>query len=217
MSEHESERLTLVIGNRNLSSWSLRPWLVAKQSGLPFKEIVVRLDQPDSATRIRHHSPSGKVPCLLVDDSRGSWPIWDSLAICEYLAERVPTLWPAERAQRAEARAISAEMHAGFTALRQNLPMDICAERPLPDLPPAVAADVARIVSLWEACRSRHAAQGPFLFGAFSIADAMYAPVVWRFRTYAVNVPPAAQAWQQTMLDLPAMCEWQSGALAEVA
>ena len=211
-----AERLTLVIGNRNLSSWSLRPWLAARQADVPFAEITVRLDQPDSAEAIRRHSPSGKVPCLLVGEGAGRWPIWDSLAICEYLAERIPALWPVDRTQRAEARSISAEMHAGFSALRQNLPMDIRASHPLPALSPAVAADIERIVTIWESCRSRHGGQGPFLFGAFSIADAMYAPVVWRFQTYAVSVPPASQAWLQTMLDLPAMREWQASARAEV-
>ncbi|HMW17790.1 MAG TPA: glutathione S-transferase family protein [Accumulibacter sp.] len=210
-----AERLTLVIGDRNLSSWSLRPWLAARQAGIPFAEIAVRLGQPDSAESIRRHSPSGKVPCLLVGEGTARWPIWDSLAICEYLAEQNPDLWPTDRAQRAEARSVSAEMHSGFSALRQHLSMNINASRPLPSLPPDVAADVGRIIAIWESCRARHGRQGGFLFGTFSIADAMYAPVVWRFRTYAIDVPSASQDWLQTMLDLPAMREWQAGALAE--
>jgi len=137
-----AERLTLVIGDRNLSSWSLRPWLAARQAGIPFAEIAVRLGQPDSAESIRRHSPSGKVPCLLVGEGTARWPIWDSLAICEYLAEQNPDLWPTDRAQRAEARSVSAEMHSGFSALRQHLSMNINASRPLPSLPPDVAADV---------------------------------------------------------------------------
>jgi glutathione S-transferase len=207
--------LTLVIGNRNFSSWSLRPWLTARQAGLPFAEIAIRLDRSSTHDEIRQYSPSGKVPCLIDDAGGERLLIWDSLAICEYLAERVPSLWPAERAQRAEARALSAEMHSGFLSLRQEMPMDIRASRPGQPRSPATSADIRRIVAIWEACRGRFAATGPFLFGAFSIADAMYAPVVWRFLTYGVDLPPASQAWLQSMLALPAMAEWQAGALAE--
>ncbi len=207
--------LTLVIGDRNLSSWSLRPWLAARQVGLSFAEVTVRLNQPDTGAQIARYSPSGKVPCLI--DQRGDERllIWDSLAICEYLAELAPSLWPTDRARRAEARSISAEMHSGFGALRQQMPMDVRASRPGEAIPPQVAADIARIVAIWESCRTRFAAAGPFLFGAFSIADAMYAPVVWRFRTYGVALPPAALAWHEMMSALPAMREWHAGALAE--
>jgi len=201
----------LVIGNKNLSSWSLRPWLALRVAGIDFDEIAVRLGEPGTPAAIRRHSPSGKVPCLI----DGDLVVWESLAICEYAAELVPALWPADRAARAEARAISAEMHAGFTALRQNMPMEVCASRPGAGRTPECEADIARIAAIWESCRAHFAGGGPFLFGTFSIADAMFAPVVWRFNTGAVALPPAAAAWQQTMLALPAMQEWRRGALAE--
>lgn len=202
---------TLIIADKNFSSWSLRPWLALKQAGLAFAELGVRLRRPDTGVEIRRHSPSGRVPCL----RDGELVVWDSLAICEYAAELAPALWPQDAAQRAEARAISAEMHSGFTALRQNMPMDIRASHPGAGRTPEVEADIARIVTIWESCRARFAAGGPFLFGAFSIADAMYAPVVWRFVTYGVALPPAAAAWRDAMLALPAMQEWRAGALAE--
>jgi glutathione S-transferase len=207
--------LKLVVGDRNFSSWSLRPWLAARQAGLVFDEVNIRLHVAGARENILKHSPSGKVPCLI----DGSTVVWDSLAICEYLAELAPSLWPADRAARAEARSVSAEMHSGFTPLRQNMGMDIRAAKPGQGRTPEVDADIARIVAIWESCLenalSRHATGGPFLFGTFSIADAMYAPVVWRFVTYAVALPPASQAWSEAMLALPAMREWQAGALAE--
>lgn len=210
--------IKLVIGSRNVSSWSLRPWLAARQAGIACEEVCIRLDRPDTKAEILKHSPSGKVPCLI--EQRNDGPaiiVWDSLAICEYLAERAPALWPSDPALRAEARSISAEMHSGFAALRSQMSMNIAASKPGEGRTPEALADIARIVDIWESCRSRHAARGPFLFGEFSIADAMYAPVVWRFRTYAVPLPPASQAWADTLLALPAMREWQAGALAEVA
>lgn len=204
---------TLVIGDKNLSSWSLRPWLALKQAGLPFDEIKIRIGRPETKAEILRHSPSGKVPCLI----DGDIVVWDSLAICEYAAELAPSLWPGDPAARAEARAISAEMHSGFTALRQNMPMNVCASLPGEGLTPESQADIARIIAIWESCRERFAAGGPFLFGAFSIADAMYAPVVWRFDTYAVELPELAAAWRDTMLALPAMQEWHAGAVVEIA
>lgn len=203
--------LKLVIGDRNYSSWSLRPWLAAKQAGLPFEEVSIRLRQAGTKTEIFKHSPSGKVPCLM----DGEVTVWDSLAICEYLAELSPALWPLDRAARAEARSVSAEMHSGFSALRQSMPMEIHASKPYEGRSAEVATDIARIVAIWESCRSRYAASGPFLFGAFSVADAMFAPVVWRFLTYAIELPPASRAWVEAMCALPAMKEWQAGALAE--
>lgn len=203
----------LVIGDKNLSSWSLRPWLALTVAGIDFAEVNVRLGRPETKREILRHSPSGKVPCLI----DGRTLVWDSLAICEYAAELAPALWPADAAARAEARAVSAEMHSGFTALRQNMPMEVCASRPGEGRTPEVEADVARILAIWEACRARHGAGGPFLFGAFSIADAMYAPVVWRFTTYAVAVPPVVRAWMDAMLALPAMQAWRAGAAAELA
>lgn len=205
--------LRLVIGNKNFSSWSLRPWLVLKQAGLPFEEIRLDIYKPDARSEILKHSPSGKVPCLFDDELQ----IWDSLAICEYLAERQPTLWPAERAARARARSVSAEMHSGFAALRNSMSMDICARKPGQGRNAESQADVARIIDIWEECRARPALQGAFLFGAWSIADAMFAPVVWRFETYGVDLPRAARAYADAMLELPAMKEWAAGARAELA
>jgi glutathione S-transferase len=203
----------LVIGDKNLSSWSLRPWLALRVAGLPFAEINIRLGQPDSKATIFRHSPSGKVPCLI----EGDLLIWDSLAICEYAAELAPQLWPANAAARAEARAVSAEMHSGFTALRQNMPMNVCAEKPAAGRAPETEADIDRIVAILESCRVRHGVAGPVLFGTFSIADAMYAPVIWRFNTYAVEVPSATRAWMDAMLALPAMQEWRAAAAAEIS
>jgi glutathione S-transferase len=203
--------LKLVIGDRNYSSWSLRPWLAIKQAGLPFEEIFIRLRDSGTRTEIYKYSPSGKVPCLI----DGETTVWDSLAICEYLAEVEPSLWPADRAVRAEARAICAEMHSGFAGFRNSMPMEIHASKPFDGRTAEAAGDIARIIAIWESCLSRFAKNGPFLFGAFSIADAMFAPVVWRFLTYAVELPPASKAWVETMCALPAMEQWRLGALAE--
>ena len=203
--------LKLVIGDRNYSSWSLRPWLAIKQAGLPFEEVFIRLRDTGTKVEIYKYSPSGKIPCL-VD---GETIVWDSLAICEYLAEEAPALWPADRQMRAEARAISAEMHSGFGALRHSMPMEIHASKPHDARSAEVNADIVRIVSIWESCRSRFADKGSFLFGDFSVADAMFAPIVWRFLTYAVELPPASRAWVEVMCALPAMQEWRTAALAE--
>ena len=205
--------MKLVIGDRNYSSWSLRPWLVLKQTGLPFEEIPIRLREAGTKAEILKHSPSGKMPCLI----DGDVVVWDSLAICEYLAEKMPSLWPANAKARAEARAVSAEMHSGFTALRHDMPMEVHAYKPHDGRTAAADADVARIVSIWQGCRKRFGQGGPFLFGEFSIADAMFAPVVWRFLTYAVSLPPEARAWVDMMAALPAMQAWRAAAIAEVA
>jgi glutathione S-transferase len=202
---------TLVIANKNYSSWSLRPWLVLRHAGVRFEEKVIPLGQPDSKAEILRYSPSGRVPCLI----DGENCIWDSLAICEYVAEAHQGLWPAQREVRARARAVSAEMHSGFAALRTHMPMNCRASFPGRGRTPEVEADIARIVSIWSDCLARHANDGPFLFGAFSIADAMYAPVVWRLRTYAVELPPQAQDWAQRMVSLAPMQEWLQAARAE--
>ncbi|MDK9691366.1 glutathione S-transferase family protein [Azospira sp.] len=208
--------MQLVIGNKNFSSWSLRPWLLLKQAGLPFREIPVRLRQADTKAQILAHSPSGKVPALI----DGDLTVWDSLAICEYLAEKASLnhvdLWPADPKARAEARSVSAEMHSGFAALRQQMSMEVAASRPGEGQTPEVLADIARIAALWTSSRERFAAAGPFLFGDFSVADAMYAPVAFRFHTYGVELPPLAAAYRDTLLALPAMQEWAAGARAEV-
>lgn len=205
-------QLTLVIGSRNVSSWSFRPWLALRQGGVPFEQVVVALRRADSASRIAEWSPSGKVPVLLVDGS----PIWDSLAICELAAELAPDLWPADPIARAHARSVSAEMHSGFAQLRTFLPMDFVARFAAPGrLLSGVARDVARIESLWSDCRQRYAAEGPFLFGRFSVADAMYAPVVSRFLTYGIELGMGASTYLATMQSLPAWAEWTAAAATE--
>lgn len=207
-------RLTLVIGNKNYSSWSLRAWLGLAHAGIDFREILIPLDRPDTAAAIRRHSPSGRVPALLLDDAT---VVWDSLAILETLAERHPEagLWPVEAGARAVARSVSAEMHSGFQALREGMPMNIRKFLPGRGQPPAVLADVQRIITLWADCRSRFGASGPFLFGHFGIADAMYAPVVTRFRSYGVSLPPEADAYAGVVMALPTMQAWCAAAREE--
>jgi glutathione S-transferase len=202
----------LAIGNKNLSSWSLRPYLALAHTGAPFEEVVVRLNVLGTRERILAVSPSGRVPSL----RDGETLVWDSLAICEYLAERFPAakLWPEDAAVRAHARSVSAEMHSGFADLRREMPMNVVGRTPK-EPSPAVAADIVRILAIWADCRSRYDAGGPFLFGAFSIADAMYAPVVTRFVTYGVPVSPQAEAYMNTIVALPAMQRWAAGAAEE--
>lgn len=199
--------LELVIGTKRFSSWSLRPWLALKQAQLPFTETVIELRQPDTAAEIAKHSPSGKIPVL----KHGGLLVWDSLAICEYVAELgcAHSLWPENRGARAVARSVSAEMHSGFVALRQNLGMD--AGHDFPDFtPPAEAlADIERIQSIWRDCRQRFGATGDFLFGRWSMADAMFAPVVFRFESYHVPQDEVCQAYMQAMLALPGMQQWR--------
>ncbi len=202
----------LVIGDKNISSWSLRPWLAMKHAGLPFREINIALRTPETKAQILRHSPAGKVPALLVDGQ----VVWDSLAILEYLAETHPEarLWPAVPMARATARSVSAEMHAGFASLREHCPMDIVARLPMPNLPAAVEADVRRIIAIWRDCRSRFGAGGPLLFGGLTAADAMYAPVATRFRTYLPDLTPygddgTAQAYVDALFALPAMAAWE--------
>ena len=204
---------TLVIGDKALSSWSLRPWLALKQIGLPFREVLVLLRRPETKTEILKHSPSGKVPCLI----DGAVNVWDSLAIIEYVNEVKPEarLWPTDRAARAHARAICAEMHSGFVALRQHLPMDLKRE-PTPGTWPAeAAADIERVQTIWAECRTRFGAGGSFLFGHLTAADAMYAPVVTRFHRYGVRLDPVLAAYRDAVLALPAMQEWTAAAQKE--
>ena len=211
--------LTLVIGNKNYSSWSLRPWLYLKQQGIAFSEVNVSLYQGDYKAQLARYTPAGKVP-VLVD---GATTVWDSLAILEYLAERFTDKpgWPAAPEARALARSVSAEMHSGFQALRQNLCMNVRKVYPWRAAgaanawPPDVMTDVNRIEAAWDECRARRSGDGPFLFGQFSIADAMYAPVVWRFAGYSVPLGASARAYVDAMLALPAMREWQAAAVAE--
>lgn len=208
------QTLKLVIGSKNSSSWSLRPWLLLKQIGVPFEELLIPLQRPETAEMIRAVSPSGKVPALIMGDVR----IWDSLAICEFLAEHDPSLWPADSRARAIARSVSAEMHSGFVALRAFLPLDFTARFGPPGrLLSPVQADLERILAIWNDCRRQNAGGGPFLFGPFTIADAMFAPVCSRLVTYAVPVHGVAATYVETMMGLPAMQEWARGAAAEVA
>lgn len=205
--------MRLLIGNKNYSSWSLRPWLAMRTAGIAFEEEVYPLDTPEFRAAVGGLSPSGKVP-VLVD---GDVIVWESLAILEYLAERFPAagLWPQERAARAHARAIASEMHAGFVALRRSCPMNMHrARRPIV-LGADASADVARIDAMWRDCRARFGGGGPFLFGSFTAADAMYAPVVSRFATYAVPVSAPAQAYMQAIMALPAWREWREAAVRE--
>lgn len=202
----------LVIGNKNYSSWSLRPWLLMQVTGIAFREVRIALYTSAAKQEILRYSPSGKVPCLV---ERGL-SVWDSLAIGEYLAETRPGLWPDAPEARATARSISAEMHSGFASLRQHMSMNCRKSYPDQGRTPEVLEDIRRIVSIWSECRARFSAGGDFLFGRFSIADAMYAPVVLRFRTYAVDLPPACRAYADAMLALPAMQAWLDAAEREV-
>jgi glutathione S-transferase len=206
---------TIVLGNKNYSSWSLRPWLALKQTGASFEEVVIPLDEPQTKEQILRHSPSGKVPALI----HGSVTVWDSLAICEYLAEQFPAAgWGrADPAARAGARPVSAEMHSGFLPLRQNLPMIVRRTYPAKPLPPDVQDNVNRITAIWLDCRARFGskAEGPFLFGPFTIADAMFAPVVTRFRTYSVDLTSDAAAYVKAVTETPAMQEWIEAAKRE--
>jgi len=205
--------LILVIGNKAYSSWSLRPWLLMKQAGIAFDEIQLSLYQEGARQRLLQHSAAGKVPVL----KDGGLTVWDSLAICEYLAEKHPEkrLWPTQPAARARARSVSAEMHSGFTNLRTQMPMNVRREIPGRIPTPETATEIARIQTIWNEFRGQHGADGPFLFGAFSIADAMYAPVASRFRTYGVALAGAAAQYAATIHALPAMQEWIAAAHAE--
>jgi glutathione S-transferase len=205
--------MKLVIANKNYSSWSLRPWLLLKQAGIPFEEEKLSFNDPQFKARVRRYSPVGKVP-VLVD---GDLAIWDSLAIAEYVAEKHPDarLWPEDVAARARARSICAEMHSGFAAMRNRMGMNcelalkgVIFERD-------VQADVARVLDIWRSCREAHHAKGPFLFGRFSVADAFFAPVTRRFVTYGTPLPAFAKEYVETIGALPAMREWLAEALAE--
>lgn len=197
--------MKLVIGNKNYSSWSLRPWIALKHFGIPFEEIRIPLDQPQTRARILEHSPAGKVPCLI----DGAVTVWDSLAILEYLAEREPRLWPAGKAVRAKARSVAAEMHSGFAALRTHMPMNVRMRAPGKGRNAQVDLDLERIQSIWAE------KTGAFLFGQFCAADAMFAPVALRLRSYQPPLAAASRAYVEAMLALPAMKEWIDAAERE--
>ena len=203
---------TLVIANKNYSSWSMRPWVAMVAFDIPFKEVRVLLDQPDTAADIARYTGSGRVPVLL----DGDIAIWDSLSICEYLAEQFPDrgLWPARTDARAIARSICAEMHSGFTGLRSAMSMDIRGRYPGQGRTPEAQADIGRVCEIWEECLSQFG-HHDFLFGDFSIADAFYAPVVMRFISYQVPLAPALQAYADRVREHPAVARWIPEALAE--
>ena len=206
--------LTLVIGNKNYSSWSMRPWIALKGAGIAFDEVMIPLyTGAEDKAKILGFTPSGKVP-VLVD---GDVTVWDSLAIIEYAAERFPDakLWPQDPASRAHARSISAEMHSGFMALRNECGMNLHRPVQAKALSADAQANIARIQEIWAECHIRYGKIGPYLFGEFSAADAMYAPVVHRFRTYAIELSPPARAYMDTMQAQPAFRQWTEEALAE--
>ena len=205
--------ITIIVGNKNYSSWSLRGWLALKATGVAFDEIVIPLRQPNTKAEYLRHSPGGKAPIL----KHKGITVWESLAICEFLAEIYPgaKLWPADAAARALPRAVSAEMHAGFAPLRSNMGMDMRASKPGKGMADGVQADIDRICAIWRDCRERYGKGGPYLFGHFTAADAMYAPVVSRFITYGVKLDPVCAAYRDAMWAMPAMKEWVEAAKRE--
>ncbi len=205
----------LIIGDKNKSSWSLRAWLLLRHFELPFEEVLIPLDQPDSTDRIRKLSPAGRVPILQC----GGETIWDSLAIVEFLAERHPELpiWPADAVMRAQARVLAAEMHAGFAAMRDELSFNCRSGLRRPELSPEALSDVERVSGIWRAARQAHKGGGDFLFGAFSAADAMYAPVAVRFDRYGLALDDICQSYAAALLRLPAMGAWLADANVEAA
>jgi glutathione S-transferase len=206
-------KLELVIGNKNYSSWSMRPWVLLRQAEIAFQEVELRFAQDVSVIGVEKYSPTRKVPVLLVDGE----PVWDTLAICETVAELFPKkqLWPEDERARRVARSVCAEMHSGFQALRSRMPMNIGRHYPGKGFTPESKKDIDRVVELWTDCRERFGGAGNFLFGRFSIADAFYAPVVMRFQTYAVKVPSLAQAYCEAVQGLSAVREWCEGARRE--
>ena len=203
---------TLIIGNKNYSSWSLRSWLLLSEAGIEFEEVRVALDTPEFAEQISKYTPAGRVPVLVVDGVQ----VWDSLAIAETVAERWPEkkLWPDDSAARAHARSVSAEMHSGFSALRDSMPMNCRAMGRKVDLPQELTRDIDRVIEIWSDCQRRYEGDG-WLFGRFSVADAMYAPVVLRFRTYGINLPQSCTAYPERLLQSEVMQNWLVAAESE--
>ena len=207
--------LALVIGNKNYSSWSMRPWVLMREAGIAFEEIQLWFDDEARPQGVERYSPTGLVPVLLVDGA----PVWDTLAICETLAELYPdqALWPADPHARRVARSICAEMHSGFRDLRGAMPVNIRSPHPGKGMNPAVRRDIDRVVAIWESCRERFGAAGPMLFGKFGIADAYFAPVATRFMTYAVPLPSVAETYANAVRRLASMQEWMAAARLETA
>jgi glutathione S-transferase len=209
-------RYTLVVGTKDWSSWSLRPYMALRHVGAPFAEDLIRLRRDTTSEEVRRRSPSGRVPLLKIEENGKTWSVWDSLAICETLAERHPDakLWPDDGRARAQARAVSAEMHSGFPDVREQLKMDFARTLAAPELREATRTQVARILKIWTDALAAHG--GPFLFGGFSIADCMYAPVCSRFRTYDIEMPEGARAYVERVFALPGMVDWGAAAKKEV-
>lgn len=210
---------TLIVGTKNWSSWSLRPYLAMRATGAPFEEITIQLrakESPTTRDRILKHSPAGRVPVLKIEENGKTLTVWDSLAICEVLAERHPEakLWPADPAARAIARSYAAEMHSSFPDVRDQLTMEFARKLPTPSLRDATKAQIERILEAWSTALKEHG--GPFLFGGFTVADCMYGPVVSRFLTYGIAMPAEAQAYCARMMALPSMQDWGKAAKAEV-
>ena len=207
-------QLKLIIGNKNYSSWSLRSWFLLTEAGIEFEEQRIALDRENSASEIARFSPAGRVPILMLDEQ----PVWDTLAIAETVAEKWPekSLWPPDPVARAHARCISAEMHAGFPVLREAMPMNCRAMGRKVPLPDALTADIDRILDIWSDCHRRYQAQGNWLFGHFSIADAMFAPVVLRFRTYGINLPESASNYPRRVLESKSIQCWLAAAESEI-
>jgi len=207
---------TLILGTKNWSSWSLRPYMAMRHIGVPFAEEVIRLRHENSTEEVRKRTPAGKVPVLKIEEGGHSYAVWDSLAICETLAERHPEakLWPDGARARGEARSISSEMHSSFADLRDQLSMEFVRKLPPPALREATKADIARILALWSSALECH--KGGYLFGRFSVADCMYAPVVSRFLSYGIELPPPAKSYCERMMALPAMQDWGRAAKIEV-
>ena len=203
--------LTLIIGNKNYSSWSLRPWLFLKHVGLEFQEILIPLDTPETREQLERQTPSGRVPVL----RQGTLCVWDSLAICEYIAELSGQGWPQAREARAVARAVCAEMHSGFSSLRSLWPMNARARNRRTAITAALEADVERIDEIWNDCRGRFGGGGPWLFGEYGVADAMYAPVVLRFNTYAARISQTARWYMASVLEDAPLQEWLQAAKQE--
>ncbi len=205
--------MKLIIGNKNYSSWSLRPWLLMKVKGIPFKEEYIPLYEPESKSKLESYSPAGKAPILVDHDLS----VWDSLAIVEYLAELFPdkNVWPSDHRARTHARCITAEMHSGFMSLRKSMPMNVRASLPGLGQTESALADISRIVKIWEDCRNTFNQIGPFLFGEFTIADAFYAPVASRFKTYDVKLSKICEEYVANIHNLPAMREWTEASRAE--
>lgn len=200
------KKITIYLGSKDLSSWSLRAWLMLLQTGADFEAVFIQLNQPDTKEKLAKISPSQKVPVLKYGDD----VVWDSLAIGEFLAEKFPAaeLWPSDYTMRATARSISCEMHAGFHQLREHLPFNAAARVQNHPIPAEAQKDIVRILQIWDDCRSRHTGKGPFLFGKFTIADAMFAPVASRFLTYNVELPKIASEYVRTIMALPEMKMW---------